>query len=143
MTKRHLFKVKNTLSSVAIIALSAAAVSAEPQPIGSPHGSILGTVDGHTFDLPVRCETWTGALDVSSHDQPISNNSSIGGVEPAVSVLGFNPGFQFVAFIGGTRYKFLSVTDTIETFPYAFTGEVKDKEHGEIEVEFTLNCPSP
>lgn len=134
-------QILRTSKIAILLALCAEAAVAEPQPIGSPHGTVSGTIDGHAFDLPVRCETWTGALDVSSHDQPISNNASIGGVEPAVNITAFDTGFQFVAFIAGTRYKFLQIRATIETFPFAFVDTVRDRDHGEIDADFTIDCP--
>ncbi len=143
MTQRHFFEFNYILGSAAILALCAGAALAGPDPIGNPHGTVSGTVDGHVFDLPVRCETRAGALDVSSHDRTISRNVSIGGVEPAVNIIGLEQGLNFVIFIGGTRYKFLSTRDTIETFPFVFSREVKDKEHGKIDVEFTIDCPTP
>ncbi len=57
MTKRHNVRTTKFLSGAAILALCAGAASAQIQPIGSPHGTISGTIDGYAFDLPVRCET--------------------------------------------------------------------------------------
>ncbi len=59
-----------------------------------------------------------------------------------MSIIALDTGFNFVAFIGGTRYRFINTSDTIEAFPFTFTRDVTDREHGEIDVEFTLDCPS-
>lgn len=142
MNVRRDLKTACILGTAAILALYVGSASAQPQPISSPNGSFSGTIDGHTLDLPVRCMEFADVLDISSHDQPIHNSTSIGGVEPAVGIIVLEKGYQMVAFVGGERYKILRATDTVEAFPFTLAREVRASKIGKIEVDFTVSCPA-
>lgn len=129
------------LSAAALFALISQSVIAQPQPVGSPNGSFSGTVDGHSFELPVHCMQGAGFLDISSHDRSISNSATIGGVEPAMNISAFETGYQVVVFVGGQRYKFLQATDAIDVFPFTLSREVRASKIGNINVDFTVDCP--
>ncbi len=131
------------IGAAAMLVVCSDAVIAEPQPVGNPNGSFSGTVDGHTFELPVHCMRGEGFLSISSHDQPISNSIAIGGVEPAMNITAFETGFQLVVFVGDQRYKILRATDPIEAFPFTFAREVRASKIGNIDVDFTVDCPTP
>ena len=130
----------------ASLAFCAGAASAEPKPVSdaNANGTVSGTIDGNEFELPVSCVSISGiGLMINSHDQPISNNKSIGGVEPALGIMAPETGgFQFTGFMGGKRYKFLRARDSIETFPFTLARTVRVREHGKVEVDLTLDCPN-
>ncbi|MDA8587207.1 hypothetical protein N9L47_13245 [Rhodobacteraceae bacterium] len=142
MTLRRIFKTTATLGASALIALCAGAASAQLKPVDSPNGSVSGTIDGHTFDLPVRCLQLSSLmLDISSHNETILNLASLGGSEPGVGLLVVETGFQIVAFVGGERYKIMRATDKIEAFPYTLAREVRASKLGKVDVDFTVDCP--
>lgn len=126
----------------AMLALCAGAATAQPKPIENTNGSFAGTIDGHSIELPVLCMELGEFTDISSHDQPIHNNASIGGVEPAVGLLLVHNGFQVSAFVGGERYLIRRPGDKIEAFPFRLAGEVRASKIGKIDVDFTVTCPA-
>ena len=128
---------------VTAIVFSAGAGNAEPQPVGNSNGIFAGTIDGNLVELPVHCVSLAGALLIDSHDQPISNSATFGGVEPAVNITGFAQGYQVVVFVGGERYKFLRSRDTMDSFPFSLAQKVRAGKLGKIEVDFTVDCPTP
>ncbi len=143
MTTGQKSRTTSALGGAAFLLLFAGAASAEIQPVTNPNGTIVGTIDGHAFELPVFCHTFVGPLDASSHDQPISNNVSVGGIEPVVNFVAFETGYQFVAFIGGEHYKVLRATDQVEALPFTMAREVRSRDQGKVELELTLDCDVP
>lgn len=143
MVTKQKSRKKVVFVSAVFVLLSASVATAEIRPVTNPNGTITGTIDGNAFELPVFCHTFVGPLDASSHDRSISNNVSVGGVEPVVNFIAFEVGYQFVAFIGGEHYKVLMATDTVEALPFTMSQEVRSRDQGKVELELMLDCDVP
>ncbi|WP_371171544.1 hypothetical protein [Aliiroseovarius sp. 2305UL8-7] len=141
MSKKRNVAALSTAAFLTVCVISGGAAKAQLAPVADPNGSFSGNIDGHTIALPVLCTRYADILDISSHNQVISNNTTTGGVEPALNIKAFETGFQIVVFVAGERYKIMRARDTLETFPFSLAREVKASGIGKIEVDFEITCP--